>query len=127
MYGRFKFDTGIGSEKVQTPRRSARRDTDAQVQLRRPGQYAYGARVLDLSRHGCRLEFVETPVLDERVSVRVGGLEPIAATVCWCVGHVAGLEFDKVIHPAVLDMVVARLSGAPPNDENCGNGRSRAA
>ena len=123
MYEGHGWDTGVGVEKVQTPRRSARRFTNAQVQLRRPGQYAYCARVLDMSQHGCRLEFVELPMLDERVWVRVGGLEPIAATVCWCLGHVAGLEFDKVIHPAVFDMVMARLGGAQEDPGPCGKGR----
>mgnify|MGYP002778626139 FL=1 len=111
MFEGYGWDKGAAFERVQTPRRSARVATNATVQLRRPGQYAYCARVLDLSQHGCRLEFVELPVLDERVWVRVAGLEPIEASVCWTLGHVAGLEFGKTIHPAVLDMVLARLRG----------------
>ena len=118
-----KWDTGIAFARSQMPRRSARMAINAEVQLRRPGQMAYCARVLDLSQHGCRLEFVELPELDELVFIRIAGLEPIPAEVCWTLGHVAGLEFGKTIHPAVFDMEMARLRGDQPDTGPCAKGR----
>jgi hypothetical protein len=37
------------------------------------------------------------------------GLEALDAEVCWVDGHVAGLRFERTIHPAVFDLLLQRL------------------
>lgn len=92
-------------------RRSERVKLRAEVHLRRTAQSHYRVDMYDLSRHGCKLEFVERPQLDERVWVKFDTLEAIECHVCWVKGYVAGIEFLKVFHPAVFDMLVGRLRG----------------
>ena len=94
---------------ARRPRQEARIAVDAQVVLRRSGSNPYHVRVFDISRHGCKAEFVERPRLDEHVWIKFEGLNSIEATVCWVEGHIVGVEFTIPIHPAVLDLLVQRL------------------
>lgn len=104
-----RVDTGNRPARTMWPRKSARVPLRADVVLRRAGHNKYQVSVYDVSRHGCRLEFVELPRLDERVWIKFDGLEAIEALVCWTREFVAGLEFEREIHPAVFDMLVSRL------------------
>lgn len=95
-----------------TARRSERTVLDATVSLRRSGQLNYRVRVFDASLHGCRVEFVERPTLDEQLWVKFDGLQPLEAEVCWIDGFTAGVNFVRPIHPAVFDVLIARLQGS---------------
>jgi len=77
--------------------------------LRRHAQPNYRVRVYDASPHGCKLEFVERPRLDELVWVKFEGLEALGAFVCWVEGFVVGVEFQKPIHPAVFESLIQRI------------------
>ena len=90
-------------------RRAKRIAIDAQVALRRSGQLNYRVRAYDVTHLGCKLEFVERPVLDERVWVKFDRLDSVEGQVCWVKGHVAGIEFARELHPAVFEMLLARL------------------
>ena len=92
-----------------TPRKSDRIGLSAEVMLRRHAQPNYRVRVHDASPHGCKLEFVERPRLDELVWVKFEGLEALEAFVCWVEGFVVGVEFQKPIHPAVFESLIRRL------------------
>jgi hypothetical protein len=81
----------------------------AQVSLRRSGRLGYPVRTSDLSPMGCKCEFVERPNIAERVWVKFAGLEAIEAEVCWLVGSCVGLKFKTPIHPAVFELLLARL------------------
>lgn len=81
---------------------------DAEVTLRRPGHNNFPVRVYDASAHGCRIEFVERPRVHDRVWVKFPGLEALEATVCWVQGFVGGVEFEKPIHTAVFDALIAK-------------------
>jgi hypothetical protein len=94
-------------------RRSERVALDAVVMLRRSGQLNFRVRVYDASLHGCRVEFVDRPDLDEQLWVKFDELQPIPAEVCWVEGFSAGLNFRQPIHPAVFERLVSRLSGPP--------------
>lgn len=108
-----RVDTGYRPARTPWPRRSARIPLLADVVLRRAGQNKYRVTVYDISPHGCRLEFVEQPKLDERVWIKFDGLEAIEALVCWTGASVAGLEFERRIHAAVFDMLVSRFREGP--------------
>jgi len=94
------------------PRRSIRVPLTADVSLRRSGQLHYQVKVLDLSPHGCRIEFIERPALEEQMWVRFDGLQALEAEVCWVDGFVGGLNFFRPIHPAVFDQLLSRLGPA---------------
>jgi hypothetical protein len=94
---------------LSNDRRSERVVLDALVSLRRSGQLNYRVRVLNASLHGCRVEFVERPQLDEQLWVKFEGLQALEAEVCWVEGFTAGVNFLQPIHPAVFDRLVAAI------------------
>jgi hypothetical protein len=103
----------VGLSFNSSARRSERVPLHAVVMLRRSGQLNFRVRVYDASQHGCRVEFVDRPELDEQLWVKFDELQPIAAEVCWVEGFSAGLGFCQPIHPAVFDRLVARLRPPP--------------
>lgn len=105
-----KQPSNVGGGSNPTPRKSARVGLAAEVSLRRSGQTNYRASVHDVSQEGCKVEFVERPMLDEIVWVKFEGLEAMEAMVCWVEGFAAGLEFQRPVHPAVFDILLARLA-----------------
>jgi hypothetical protein len=102
----FNPDSG---PKEPWPRRGTRVRVAADVSLRRTGKIAYKVTVFDVSPYGCKVEFVDRPRIDEHVWIRFPGLEPVAGEVCWVVPPYAGMSFLNVIHPAVFDLMLARL------------------
>lgn len=69
------------------------------------------AQLIDISAHGCRVELVSRVNVGDTVWVRLPGLRPICSEVRWVDEYQAGLYFDKVIHPAILDDLIEQLSG----------------
>ena len=45
------------------------------------------------------------------MTIKFEGLEAMDAEVCWVQGFQAGLRFERPIHPAVFDLLLARLRG----------------
>lgn len=103
------LDTGIEQPRQPRPRKSSRVHLNAEVSLRRSAQMQYRVSVFDASPHGCRVEFIERPRLDERVWVKFDGLEAIEAMVCWVDGFIAGVEFETPMHAAVFASVINRI------------------
>ena len=104
-----KLDSGIPPDRSSMRPREARTVLDAEVSLRRSGQHGYRVTVHDVSPHGCRIEFVERPSLDERVWVKFEGMDSVEGLVCWIDGFVGGVEFVSPIHQAVFDQLVGSL------------------
>ena len=107
-----KHPSDFGGNPNPTPRKSLRVGLDAELSLRRSGQTNYRANVHDVSQEGCKVEFVERPMLDEIVWVKFEGLEALEAMVCWVEGFAAGLEFQRPVHPAVFNLLLQRLAAA---------------
>ena len=97
------------TEKQQQARVAERISIEAEVTLRRLGQNNYRVRLFDLSPEGCKVELVERPREGEHLLIRFEGFEALDAEVCWVNEFVAGLRFEKAFHPAVFDLLVARL------------------
>jgi hypothetical protein len=91
------------------PRRSARVSLQAEVVMRRPGLNSYAVNVLDLSRHGCKIEFADRPNLEETVWLRFSGLESILGITCWVENNRAGIEFESPMHSAVFESLLNRM------------------
>lgn len=105
----FRPDPG---PKPRWPRKAERIAINAEVMLRRAGRVSFRVLAFDITRFGCKCEFVERPTVYERVFVKLDALDSLEAVVCWVEGSSVGLMFKKPVHPAVFDMVLMRLS--PP-------------
>lgn len=66
--------------------------------------------VQELSREGCKFEFVDRPLLGDRVWVKFEGLETLQGTVTWIEGAEAKVEFERPIHEAVFRSLSSRMS-----------------
>lgn len=102
-------EEGKTTDGVPRVRASERVAIQAQVMLRRAAQNNYKVNAYDISRYGCKVEFVERPRIHECVWVKFHGLEAIEAEVCWTADFAAGLKFQHPLHPAVFDSLVSRL------------------
>lgn len=106
----YLFGARMGEPLLEpSKRRSERVALNAGIALRRSGQLNYKVRIFDASLHGCRVEFVERPMLDEQLWVKFDGLQPIEAEVCWVEAFTVGVNFVQPIHPAVFDRLVSGL------------------
>ena len=96
----------------EQPRATERIAVDAEVMQRRQGQPNYRVRLFDVSRSGCKAEFVERPRVGDHIWIKFEGLESLGAEICWAEGFQAGLKYANPIHPAVFDLLMRRFSAA---------------
>lgn len=90
-------------------RRTIRVSLNATVGLRRSmGPYC-PAKLKDLSSHGCSVDLVDRVKLDEVLWVKFPGIEARQGMVCWESEYTCGIEFEMPFHPAVMDMLAAKL------------------
>lgn len=99
-------------ERLTRNERESRLAVAGEAQLRRSGRLHFRVKVFDLSLKGCRLEFIDRPAIRERVWVKFEALEALEADVAWVTGSEVGVTFRNSIHPAVFDLLVARLKSA---------------
>lgn len=104
-----RFDTGNPPPRAHWPRKGRREAIRGEIMSRRAGALVCQVQLFDVSPHGCKVEFLERPKVDERVWVKFEGLESLSGLVCWVDGFVAGVEFDKTIHSAVFERLVTQL------------------
>ena len=97
------------TSRTQVARKGKRRAAGMEAQLRRIGRATYWVELRDLSPDGCMIELVERPAMDEVMQVRLPGLETLQARVRWIDGYVAGLKFERAIHPAVFELLLQRM------------------
>ena len=94
------------------PARKGRRVERVQVELgaglRQRGASGVSVQVMDLSTEGFKAATHLELHPGTDVWLRLPGLESCHAQVMWAEGHFIGCAFVRPLHPAVLDMVVAR-------------------
>ena len=90
--------------------RHDRFDTECEVILRREGGTNYRVHIYDLSETGCKVEIVERPSVAEGIWIKFDGLETLHAKVSWVAPPVAGLQFDRPLHPAVFGHLLKRIT-----------------
>lgn len=106
-----RFATGEPPVEQQTPRSQNRKPLEPiEVRIRRLGQFNYNVRIFDLSPDGAKIEVVERPRIGETIMVKFDGLEVLPATVRWIDDFIVGIKFNRPLHPAVLDLLLARLA-----------------
>lgn len=67
--------------------------------------------VLDLSPIGCMVRrHAWSAQPDDRILVQLEGLSYQPATVNWVEGELAGIEFEQLLHEAVLERLKASLA-----------------
>ena len=106
-----EFEPEPASRDAEVKRASERILAHAEVTVRKPGGPMWTADVADVSPEGCRIGWVSRPRPGDAMWIKFDGLEAIGADVCWVEGRMAGLKFVRPIHPAVFDLLAARLQG----------------
>ena len=89
-------------------RKSERVSVEMGAALRQRGAAGVSVQIMDLSVDGFRVATHLDLFEGADVWLRLGGLEACHATVMWVSGHLVGCRFTRPLHPAVLDMVVAK-------------------
>jgi len=89
-------------------RKSQRVNVEMGAALRQRGAAGVSVQIMDLSVDGFRVATHLDLFEGSDVWLRLGGLEACHAKVVWVSGHFVGCRFTRPLHPAVLDMVVAK-------------------
>jgi hypothetical protein len=87
-------------------RRAARIGFELPVRCKR-GVLRTTVMLRDMTTHGARIDGLEHLHLDEPITLLLPGLQAKEAYVAWHRDLSAGLEFDRPLHPAVFDQLVA--------------------
>jgi hypothetical protein len=91
------------------PRQSERVPVTATVTLRKPGKPNFQAKAFDVSPEGCKVEFIDRPIVGDIVWIKLGSFENLEAEVCWVEGTLMGLNFAKTFHTAVFALLMEQL------------------
>lgn len=105
-------------KKIATERRlgpATRSHVRIAVRVRRPGESWVNSRVADLSMTGFRLQSFMKLTRGSELWIMLPGFEGRRAHVLWTRAHEAGCAFERALHPAILDHIVARY-GATGSD-----------
>jgi hypothetical protein len=94
--------------KPKIDRKAGRHAAGIEAQLRRLGHLNYSIKLRDISPDGCQVDLVERPAVGEVMHVKLPGLGAMEARVRWVDNYVAGLKFERPMHPAVFDLLLQR-------------------
>ena len=87
-------------------RLAERRHVEVPVKVRRPSENWSKSRVADLSVTGFRLQSFMKLTAGDYLWVMFPGFEGRRAQILWTRGHEAGCQFERPLHPAILDHIV---------------------
>jgi len=89
-------------------RRADRVAVELGAGLRRRGASGVSVQIMDLSTDGFRVATHLELCVGSDVWLRLPGLDSCHARIVWAEGHFVGCAFVRPLHPAVLEMVVAK-------------------
>lgn len=90
--------------------RNAQRHDIAIIGKMRTGTGKRDVTIVDLSERGCRIyDRMGYLTTGKAVTIKVGPVGPIDATIRWQAKGYAGLLFDNPLYPAVLDHIRAHF------------------
>lgn len=89
-------------------RRSERVPIELGAGLRQRGASGVSVQIMDLSIDGFKAATHLELYPGTDVWLRLPGLEASHARVMWCEGHYVGCAFVRPLHPAVLNMIIAK-------------------
>jgi len=87
-------------------RRAPRAALRLSASIREPGRSRTGARLIDISTHGCRIEATSGASQDTWVMLSIAGLETQYCRVVWRCHEFAGIEFATPLAEAVLEQLL---------------------
>ncbi|HVU29170.1 MAG TPA: PilZ domain-containing protein [Sphingomicrobium sp.] len=99
-------DSDVRSDGQPERRRAPRTALRLNASIREPGRSRSGARVIDISVHGCRIESLPGATVDSWVLLTIAGLETQYCRVVWACHEFAGLEFATPLAEAVLERLL---------------------
>lgn len=102
---------GQGEEEI---RRDERHHIAVEGRYRTGSGVPKDVSVLDISERGCRFfDKFGSLVPGAPITIRIGPIGPIAATVKWAERQVVGVEFEDPIYGPVLDHIRNQLDRRP--------------
>lgn len=105
----------IAHGKVQPERRRSNRAAlRVAARMRGEGGEEFGAQLIDISIHGCRVECPAELTAGDRLWLEVAGLEARDCRVIWRCEEFAGLEFATPLAQAALDKLLDDQAQLPP-------------
>jgi hypothetical protein len=87
-------------------RRAPRTALRLNATMREPGRSRVGAKLIDISTHGCRIEATSGASADAWVLLSIAGLDTQYCRIAWRAHEFAGLEFATPLAEAVLDRLL---------------------
>ena len=90
-------------ERRRVPRTALRLNAS----VREPGRSRMGARVIDISTRGCRIETTSVAAADTWLMLSIAGLETQYCRVAWRCHEFAGIEFATPLAEAVLERLLS--------------------
>ncbi len=99
-------DSDVRPDDQPERRRAPRTALRLNASIREPGRSRSGARVIDISVHGCRIESLPGATVDSWVLLTIAGLESQYCRVIWACHEFAGVEFATPLAEAVLDRLL---------------------
>jgi len=99
-------DTSTPPDGQPERRRAPRAALRLNASIREPGRSRMGARVIDISIHGCRIEVMSGFSTDTWLLLSIAGLETQYCRVAWNCHEFVGVEFATPLSEAVLDRLL---------------------
>jgi len=99
--------TGAQTERRRAPRAALR----LSATIREPGRSRTGAKLIDISTHGCRIEATSGASADAWIMLSIAGLESQYCRVVWRCHEFAGIEFATPLAEAVREKLLRDQSG----------------
>ncbi len=65
----------------------------------------------NLSRTGFWTEWLYSLRMGDLLWLKIPGIERLSATVVWIEGFTIGCSFERPLHPAVMQHIIARCGG----------------
>jgi len=91
-------------------RRAPRAALRISASIREPGRSRVGAKMIDISTRGCRIEATSGASANTWIMLSIAGLETQYCRVVWRCHEFAGIEFASPLAEAVLDKLLADQS-----------------
>src|SRR3712207_3974929 len=88
-------------------RRAERSPTEIPAGMRERGRSGLDVEVVDLSTHGCRIEFCGELIVGSHAWLNLPDMESWFGKVVWMAEGVAGLDFETPLQRSVAERVIA--------------------
>lgn len=88
-------------------RETERHNVTLPAQIRTATGEKIPAEMTDVSEAGCQIRYASGLAEDSHLVLAIPGFTSFGATVVWAEDDVMGLRFDKRLHPAILERLLA--------------------